>query len=72
VPAVAEHRPAEPGEVFQICLDVRRARQVLDWQPSVGLGEGIREMVERTRAEHGAVTDELSCLTGANVPLAEG
>jgi UDP-glucose 4-epimerase len=69
VPATAEHLPAQPGEVFKICLDVRRAREVLDWQPTVELVDGIREMVEWARAEHALGP---SWLTPVNVSSAEG
>jgi UDP-glucose 4-epimerase len=42
VDAVAEHGPAKPGEQRRSCLDTSRARDLLGWQPTVSLEEGLR------------------------------
>ncbi len=42
--------PPRPGDVRRICLDVRRAEQVLGWRPRVGLEEGIARTVEWFRS----------------------
>jgi UDP-glucose 4-epimerase len=48
-----EYRAALPGEVRHNALDVSRARQVLGWQPRVGLAEGIHRVVaEQLTARH--------------------
>lgn len=36
------HVPKRPGEIDRICLDVAKARRVLEWQPKVNLEEGSR------------------------------
>ena len=43
------HGPAKPGEVFKIYLDVSRAREVLEWEPLIGLQHGIDLTVEHFR-----------------------
>ena len=40
------HGPAKQGEVSKIYLDASRARQDLNWSPTVGLEEGLRRTVE--------------------------
>jgi len=35
------HDPPKPGEVFRICLDVKKAPKELEWSPTVGLQEGL-------------------------------
>jgi len=37
-----EHAPARAGEVLRSCLDAARARELLGWEPQVGLVEGLR------------------------------
>ncbi len=38
--------PAKPGEQMRSCLNVDRAKKVLDWEPKVMLEEGIRRTIE--------------------------
>jgi len=40
------HSPAESGGVSHLCADVAAARQLLDYQPRVGLAEGLRLTLE--------------------------
>ncbi len=42
----AVHGPAKVGETRRIYLEAKKAAQDLDWQPSVGLGEGLTATVE--------------------------
>ena len=42
----AVHGPAKVGETRRIYLEAKKAAQYLDWQPSVGLGEGLTATVE--------------------------
>jgi UDP-glucose 4-epimerase len=41
------HSPAESGGVARLCADLAAARQLLDYEPRVQLGEGLRLMLER-------------------------
>jgi UDP-glucose 4-epimerase len=41
-PMQSEFEPERPGEVRRSCLDVSRARGELQWEPQVGLAEGLR------------------------------
>ncbi len=36
-----QFKPSRPGEIQDICLDCRRARRVLGWEPEVNLSEGL-------------------------------
>jgi len=47
----AEHAPGKPGEQRRSCIDNTLARQVLGWQPRVGLEEGLRHTVEYFRQQ---------------------
>jgi nucleoside-diphosphate-sugar epimerase len=44
--AMIEHLPTNPGELLTSQADVRKARQLLGWEPQVGLLEGVRRLVE--------------------------
>jgi UDP-glucose 4-epimerase len=46
------YAPGLPGEVFKIYVTYDRARQVLGWEPTVALSEGLRRTVESVRARH--------------------
>lgn len=37
--------PARPGEVRCTCADTRRAKELLDWEPTMQLEQGLRELV---------------------------
>ena len=43
---VPQHAPLPPGEVPRSCIDVAGAREALDWEPQVGLVEGLRLTLE--------------------------
>jgi UDP-glucose 4-epimerase len=45
-PLSAVHGPAKVGETRRIYLEAKKAAQELDWQPSVGLSEGLTATVE--------------------------
>lgn len=47
----AAHAPGRPGEQLRSCVDNTRAREVLGWQPTVEIAEGLRRTVEYFR-EH--------------------
>jgi nucleoside-diphosphate-sugar epimerase len=38
--------PDRPTEIWRMYADNTRAREILDWQPSVGLEEGLRRTIE--------------------------
>ena len=38
--------PARLGEIQQIYLSGRKAREILGWQPTVNLAEGMRQTVD--------------------------
>jgi len=40
------HSPAESGGVSHLCADIAVARRLLDYEPRVGLAEGLRRMLE--------------------------
>jgi len=45
-PAAKEYLPARPGDVRDSWADVRAARELLGWEPRIGLEEGLRLTVE--------------------------
>ena len=45
-PMPAIHGPAKKGEVYKIFLNSRRAQEMLTWQPSITLGEGLSSTVD--------------------------
>lgn len=50
-PAPPIYGPERPGDVRHSCLDARRARDELGWEPTVEFREGVRRTVEYQR-EH--------------------
>jgi UDP-glucose 4-epimerase len=48
------HGPARPGDVLRLLADVTRARELIGYEPKVGLADGLRETVAWYRAEAGA------------------
>lgn len=50
-------RYERPAEVFHLCGDAAKARQVLGWRPKVGFRELIREMLEEDLRSEGVSTD---------------
>jgi nucleoside-diphosphate-sugar epimerase len=38
--------PYRPGEVWRLCSDSSKARELLDWQPQVSLEDGLRKTIE--------------------------
>ncbi|MBN2388969.1 MAG: NAD-dependent epimerase/dehydratase family protein [Anaerolineales bacterium] len=51
-PAHVERHPANPADMRTNWADVTKARQLLDWQPQIGLQEGVRELIAWYRTEH--------------------
>ncbi|RJP47673.1 MAG: NAD-dependent epimerase/dehydratase family protein [Anaerolineaceae bacterium] len=49
--AEVKHGPPNLADMFQNWADVSKARQLLGWQPQVGLREGMGKLVEWYRAE---------------------
>jgi len=46
-------RPPQPGDVRETGADLRRAAAVLDWHPTVSLGDGLRAQVAATTVAGG-------------------
>lgn len=46
VPATVTHCPEQPGDVRITCADIRKARQGLNYQPSVSMPEGLRRFAD--------------------------
>jgi UDP-glucuronate 4-epimerase len=49
--AIIERHPPNPADMNTNQADVTKARQLLAWQPKVGLDEGVTSLVEWYRAE---------------------
>ncbi len=49
-PQDAIYAPAKPGETFKIYLDASKAGQVLGWEPTVDLEQGLTKTVEYFRS----------------------
>jgi len=47
------YAPPLPGEVFKIYVTNQRAREVLGWEPTVDLNEGLKRTVASIRASQG-------------------
>ena len=45
-----ELAPERPGEVRHIALDYTRARELLGWEPKVGLREGLELTLDSVRS----------------------
>lgn len=45
------HAPPKPGEQQRSALDTRKARDILEWQPSFDLEYGLKETVEYFRSQ---------------------
>lgn len=45
-PALRQYIPAHPADVYSNVADVSKARQMLGWQPQIGLEEGVRRLVD--------------------------
>jgi UDP-glucose 4-epimerase len=48
-PLRPEHRPARPGDVRDSLADIRAARELLGYEPSVDIREGLRRTLEAFR-----------------------
>ena len=55
--AIIEYGPPDLADMRSNWADVSKARQLLGWQPQVGLREGITRLVEWYRAERGWAKD---------------
>ncbi len=49
-PALRQYIPAHPADVYSNVADVSKARQMLGWQPQIGLEEGVRRLVDWYRS----------------------
>ncbi len=49
--ARVEHGPLNPADMLANWADVSKARRVLGWEPTVGLNEGIRNLVDWYQSE---------------------
>lgn len=49
--AQIEHHPFHPADMMNNLADVSKARRLLGWQPSVGLREGVRNLIDWYLAE---------------------
>jgi UDP-glucuronate 4-epimerase len=54
--AVLDRRPAQTGDVRRTAADTSRALADLDWEPSVGLHEGLRSQLDWVRARRRALS----------------
>lgn len=50
--AVIEHRPVDASDVAATWADIGRAKELLGWEPSVSLDDGLRSCVEWYREHH--------------------
>jgi len=53
MPAVTRLLPPQPGDVDATFADIRRAREILGWEPKVGFSVGIDRFCDWLRAERG-------------------
>ena len=49
--AIVEYDPPNPADMLRNLADVSKARRLLEWEPRVGLREGVGRLVEWYRAE---------------------
>jgi len=49
--AILQHLPPDPADMLANQADVTKARQVLGWEPRVGLAEGVQSLVSWYNAE---------------------
>lgn len=49
--AIVQHGPLNPADMLANWADVTKAKQMLGWQPQVGLAEGVRKLVDWYAAE---------------------
>jgi UDP-glucose 4-epimerase len=45
-PDEPEFHPPRLGDLRRSCLDISRAKQVLGWQPDVGIDDGVARTVD--------------------------
>ncbi len=50
------HRPARAGDVRRTMADISQARRALQWEPTVGFVEGLRQTVAWFQSQHHART----------------
>ena len=58
--ALRQYIPAHPADVYSNVADVSKARQMLGWQPQIGLEEGVRRLVDWYRSNHPWAKDIIS------------
>jgi UDP-glucose 4-epimerase len=47
-----QHRPEQPGDVASTAADLTRARQLLGYQPSTALAEGLQQQWAWLTSQH--------------------
>lgn len=57
------HLPALGDEVRRRCPDITKARQLLDWYPTVSLDEGVRTCIEAVRKNLSQHDDTFHCMS---------
>ncbi len=63
-PANVQYGPPNLADMFQNWADVSKAREILGWQPQVGLREGMGRLVEWYRAEREWAKDIVTVASG--------
>src|SRR5438132_2114717 len=51
------YKPRRPGDILRSCADIRKARRVLGYQPSVKLKEGLTRVINWTLGTTGSSSD---------------
>lgn len=51
------YKPRRPGDILRSCADIRKARRVLGYQPSVKLKEGLTRVIDWTLGTTGTSQD---------------
>lgn len=41
----------KPGELVNLCLDITKARNLLEWEPAIGLEDGMKQYIQRLRGD---------------------
>jgi len=58
--AIVEHGPPNPADMFTNWADVSKAREILGWQPKVGMREGVELTTEWYRQNRDWAKDILT------------
>jgi UDP-glucuronate 4-epimerase len=58
--AQVEYHPPHPADLATNWADVKKARQILDWKPKIGLDDGLARLVDWYEEEHTWAKDILT------------